>query len=87
MAEKILSSHHFRLFAMNKSSSRLSVVFLCTTVILLCYGYEDCDLGASDVVFVVRASHQMDTEVFNDVKDFIRRFTRKLDIGRGDQVG
>uniref|UniRef100_A0A1I7XCY8 VWFA domain-containing protein n=1 Tax=Heterorhabditis bacteriophora TaxID=37862 RepID=A0A1I7XCY8_HETBA len=46
----------------------------------------ECDLGSSDLLFVVKASHTMERDDFKNIKDFMSSFIETMDIGRSEDV-
>ncbi|VDK56584.1 unnamed protein product [Anisakis simplex] len=45
----------------------------------------NCDLGASDLIFVVQSSYDMSKKDFEDVKGFMKQYVDDLDIGPGSK--
>lgn len=46
-----------------------------------------CDLGASDVLLLVHATHQLSNDQLDDMRRFLRDLVSTFDIGLDEKVG
>jgi hypothetical protein len=47
---------------------------------------RQCDLGASDLIFVVQASYDLPNDDFESIKSFVGDMVTDLDVGTGPNV-
>lgn len=63
--------------------ARVVPILLATVILSLAF---DCDLGAADVLFVLKATYTLDRDDFDSMRSFLISFVDSLDLGRAPEV-
>lgn len=72
----------------DRSKMQLSIVIIYSIIVISSSSVHGrrCDLGASDLIFVVQASFDLPNDDFESIKSFIDDFVGDLDVGNGRNV-